>query len=267
MKRTGVFLIALIALGLAAGTAFGQEVAGGKNVPQHQWQTFPKQAPEFGTSDSHYVRVSGSEFIPDPAGASTYANLWNPGGGTYLWRGYYGGASSFPHLYGWVHAPGGTALDHIEFDYCNGDATNDLTFNVYDCGYLGDCPSTPVVSLSGPHGTGCNLAASAFTPITVNNNFDEYLLEVIFPSSPTDGTVNFAGAIARFKYQVSPAPATATFADVPTSDFGFQYIEALNASGITGGCGSGNYCPDSPVTRRQMAIFIAKALGLDWGGY
>ena len=24
------------------------------------------------------------------------------------------------------------------------------------------------------------------------------------------------------------------------------------------------YCPDSFVTRRQMAIFIAKALGLQW---
>ncbi len=47
-------------------------------------------------------------------------------------------------------------------------------------------------------------------------------------------------------------------------DFGFQYVEALVASGITGGCGSGSYCPDNPVTRRQMAIFLAKALGLHW---
>jgi hypothetical protein len=36
------------------------------------------------------------------------------------------------------------------------------------------------------------------------------------------------------------------------------------ASGITAGCGGGNYCPDAP-TRRQMAIFLAKALGLHWG--
>ncbi len=65
-----------------------------------------------------------------------------------------------------------------------------------------------------------------------------------------------------WRRQVSPAPATSTFNDVPASDFGFQYVEALVASGITGGCGGGNYCPDNPVTRRQMAIFIAKALGL-----
>ena len=63
---------------------------------------------------------------------------------------------------------------------------------------------------------------------------------------------------------VSDPPASPTFNDVPTSDFGYQYIEALNASGITGGCAPGAFCPDSPVTRRQMAIFLSKALGLHW---
>jgi S-layer homology domain len=51
---------------------------------------------------------------------------------------------------------------------------------------------------------------------------------------------------------------------VPTTDPAFQFIEALVASGITAGCGSGNYCPDAPLTRRQMAVFLAKALGLQW---
>ena len=30
--------------------------------------------------------------------------------------------------------------------------------------------------------------------------------------------------------------------------------------GITGGCGGGNYCPDTPVTRAQMAVFLLKTL-------
>lgn len=64
--------------------------------------------------------------------------------------------------------------------------------------------------------------------------------------------------------QVSPAPASATFADVPTSHPFFQYVEALAASGITGGCGAGNFCPGSYVTRGQMAVFLSKALGLHW---
>jgi S-layer family protein len=64
---------------------------------------------------------------------------------------------------------------------------------------------------------------------------------------------------------VSPPPATASFGDVPTSHPFFQFVEALKASGITGGCGNGtNYCPDSPLTRGQMAVFLAKALGLHY---
>jgi len=42
--------------------------------------------------------------------------------------------------------------------------------------------------------------------------------------------------------------------------------EALYAAGITGGCGNFNYCPDAPLTRGQMAVFLAKALGLHWPG-
>jgi hypothetical protein len=63
---------------------------------------------------------------------------------------------------------------------------------------------------------------------------------------------------------VSPAPGTATFNDVPTTHPFFQFIEALHASGITGGCQASPplYCPDNPVTRGQMAVFLAKALGL-----
>jgi S-layer family protein len=63
---------------------------------------------------------------------------------------------------------------------------------------------------------------------------------------------------------VSPAPATATFNDVPTTHPFFRYVEALYNSGITGGCSAAPplYCPDNPVTRGQVAVFIAKALGL-----
>jgi hypothetical protein len=65
-----------------------------------------------------------------------------------------------------------------------------------------------------------------------------------------------------YRLQVSPAPATATFGDVPTSHPFFQFVEALVASGITVGCGGGNYCPDASLTRGQMAVCLSKALGL-----
>ena len=49
------------------------------------------------------------------------------------------------------------------------------------------------------------------------------------------------------------------FADVPASDFAFDYVNALKDAGITTGCSSGNYCPSQNVTREQMAAFIIRA--------
>ena len=58
-----------------------------------------------------------------------------------------------------------------------------------------------------------------------------------------------------------PPPATGTvFADVPQGAFAADWIEELASLGITGGCGGGNYCPDTTVTRAQMAIFLLKTL-------
>src|SRR5262249_37165208 len=74
------------------------------------------------------------------------------------------------------------------------------------------------------------------------------------------------GARILYRRQISPAPAVATFNDVPTGHPFFQYVEALAASRITAGCGSGTYCPDAPLTRGQMAVFLSKALGLYWPG-
>jgi hypothetical protein len=52
------------------------------------------------------------------------------------------------------------------------------------------------------------------------------------------------------------------FADVPASYWASSYIERLYNAGITGGCSVTplNYCPDSTVTRAQMAIFLLKGI-------
>jgi hypothetical protein len=76
------------------------------------------------------------------------------------------------------------------------------------------------------------------------------------------GATTLTAVRVYYTLQVSPAPATATFGDVPTSHPFFQFVEALAASGITVGCGGGNYCPDAALTRGQMAVFLSKALGL-----
>ena len=76
--------------------------------------------------------------------------------------------------------------------------------------------------------------------------------------------LSFGGVRITWRRPVSPTPSAPTFADVPDSHPFYQFIEALAASGITGGCGSGNFCPGNPLTRGQMAAFLSKALGLHW---
>lgn len=89
-----------------------------------------------------------------------------------------------------------------------------------------------------------------------------HLLRLEFDASANPQYIG--GVQIWWRTKVSQAPDTPTFNDVPTSDIGYPYIEALAASGITGGCGGGRFCPDNPVTRRQMAIFLSKALGLNF---
>jgi hypothetical protein len=54
-----------------------------------------------------------------------------------------------------------------------------------------------------------------------------------------------------------------TFVDVPATHVFYSYIEAFYQAKITSGCSSSprRYCPDNPVTRGQMAVFLERAMG------
>jgi Calcineurin-like phosphoesterase/S-layer homology domain len=72
--------------------------------------------------------------------------------------------------------------------------------------------------------------------------------------------------LLRSKYGASYAPpavgADTGFGDVSTTYWAGAWIKQLVAEGITAGCGSGNYCPEAPVTRAQMAVFLVRTFGL-----
>jgi hypothetical protein len=57
----------------------------------------------------------------------------------------------------------------------------------------------------------------------------------------------------------TPPPATGLFADVPAASPFAPWIEELSRRGVTAGCGNGNFCPQSNVTRGQMAVFLLVA--------
>ena len=56
----------------------------------------------------------------------------------------------------------------------------------------------------------------------------------------------------------NPPPCQSLFSDVPCPSTFANWIEQLAAEGITGGCAAGMYCPNDPVTRQQMAVFLLK---------
>ena len=58
-----------------------------------------------------------------------------------------------------------------------------------------------------------------------------------------------------------PPACAQVFADVACPSLFADWIEELYALGVTGGCQASplSYCPDSPVTRAQMAAFLLKA--------
>lgn len=49
------------------------------------------------------------------------------------------------------------------------------------------------------------------------------------------------------------------FTDVPAAHPYFQFVQKMRELGITPGCTAPAYCPDAPVTRGEMAVFLIRA--------
>jgi S-layer homology domain len=258
---------ALAAILLAAPAAFGEEAAMAARAQLRQFHeswvasgrpgssTAPA-VPGFGSDSFEFVNLHSYEFQ-----GNTSSDLIVDDGNGYR----YFGAPGVPYMAAPVRLPSGVAIDGLAISSCSANA-GELVVALFDngAGGAGGAGGTlighPILSFEG-----CSFTGSEFFPYTYARSSDHPLYVVVFfAGSAFDGSTKFNTVSVAYHRQVSPASAQATFGDVPTLDFGFQHIEALAASGITGGCGGGDYCPDSPVTRRQMAIFIAKALGLHW---
>ena len=202
----------------------------------------------YGTSAVSYSAVGSNAFIPssDTIAYTNVEYLTGTSGGLF---------TTNPTL------PSGAQLVSVEWNFCS---ANPSMAPYHAVGLLGRGGNEIgfVTGQSEPIGPGCTtLINDVSAQNWVVDNHQNRIELAVTPSVSADW---FTEAIIGYKLTVSPSPATATFGDVPVSHPFFQYIEALAASGVTGGCGSGNYCPDAPLTRGQMAVFLSKALGLQW---
>jgi hypothetical protein len=221
----------------------------------------PGRPNTFGTSDTTYLMFGPHEFSP-MASSTTYNDDANV-------LGHYSRrfATVTPTLTNgrWFavtpHLPGGALLTYIELDYCDTNESAETRLLLSSCSWLGECASPDLAILTSSD-DGCSVTTADLTSLgyTVDNFFSR--LEILVQTTAGDNTTSLASVLLGYKLQVSPAPPFQTFNDVAPGDFGFQQIEALAASGITGGCGVGNFCPNATLTRAQMAVFLAKALGL-----
>jgi hypothetical protein len=161
-----------------------------------------------------------------------------------------------------VNLPSGAAITSVELSACDQDSTQEVTFALMRTTKSPGGPEE-IVSFQGTgfaETPGCTTFGFTLpTPHTIDNDGYAYVVDV---NASPGIDIQWNQFRIYYRLQTSAPPAAATFADVPVGHPQRRFVEALVSAGVTGGCGGGNYCPDLPVTRGQMAVFLAVALGL-----
>ncbi len=228
-----------------------------------------------------------SAFGPGSQYTTYHASRWTPTGETptpayYGGTGYVGPAGTGSYSNYWVQLdlPNGALVEAIFVDLYDNDPDAHWTINFigYEAATWGVFPPFAKLFASVspdnsrvPEYYTNTLTTSEPVIVRARTDFDgdgdtnsvAYVL-TLGTTPQAASAMRFWGARVKWSRTISPPPANATFNDVPTDYWAFNQIEALNSSGITSGCGGENFCPDDTVTRAQMAVFLARALGLHW---
>ena len=216
MKTVMSGAVLVVGLALGAGGAGAQD-AGLLSGPAQVAQTGGE---DWGTTSDNYVSIPAHELqlvVGGEGAANTSTFARSCAASPCLWA-------------GGVHLPTGAEIMSLDVSACDSSATASVGFA------LRTVPRTP-----GPVGTvvsattgasGCIVSQVPVSPSvqvsTVNNG---YLVQVT-----ADAGVSWTQLRVRYRLQVSPAPATASFPlDVPTTHPFFRFVEAMAASGLTGG--------------------------------
>jgi len=220
--------------------------------------------------DCYQVTVSGSR--PVPHWDATFDETLSAGGAPKTWTLHVG--ESFADV------PTG----YLFYRYIENIFHNGITGG---CGAGIYCPTSSVTRaqmavflLKAAHGASYVPPAciGAFTDVPCPSLFADWI-EELFVEGVTGGcgTGTYCPNNPVTRAQMSafllktaegasytPPPCTGTvFDDVPCQGGIFDpWIEELAARGITGGCGGGDYCPNSSVTRAQMAVFLTLTFNL-----
>jgi len=187
-----------------------------------------------------------------------------------------------------IHSFNDVRHDYWAFSFIETLAASGITAG---CGNDNYCPSSPVTRAQMAVFLERGIHGSSFSPPAASGNvfldvsaesFAASFIEQFFLDGITSGCggnnycpsanvtrAQMAVFLLRAKHGsgYSPPPAIGVFNDVPLSHWAVHWIEQLAAEGITAGCGEDPagfvyYCPDAPVTRDQMAVFLVRTFGL-----
>jgi len=114
-------------------------------------------------------------------------------------------------------------------------------------------------------GTGGRLYSSQLERIGFRPFNDAQIVQGVSTTEFAPNRAVTRGQMATYlvnTFEVATGPVTGRFRDVADSDTHAVNIEALAAAGIAGGYGDGTFRSGEPVTRAQMATFLAQALAL-----
>ena len=216
---------------------------------------------DYGVQEVTYTIFPASDFRPFDS-TTTYTTSLATGAVSRTG----GGNGWFSHA---IEIPPGAILVDITTYANDSNATANVTVSLGVSWRTSDTGLTPTLgytatatSTGAPGDTAIVVPVNYTLPAVCGGNDYNWMVWVVL--NTTDNTNSFNGVRLRWKRQISPDSSTATFTDVPVGHPFHRFVEALYAAGITGGCGGGNFCPDAPVTRGQMAVFLAGALGLHW---
>lgn len=286
MKRALVALAAVVLTGGALAGSAGAEVPDAEQMlitdpDVLESMGFPRDAqnvymlnrafkptaaePEFGFgSGNHFTPVDPKSFI---GRQDTAASPWQYSGGVEGCCENLSRLGTELFADAQIHLPTGVNISAMRWWANDTNAASDISFFIFRACHPSFGPGgtvTTLIASADPATTGATGNQSgviAGAPLTVDNLNCRYKARVRF-----DATAGLTLQKIRVQWnrQVSPAPAIATFSDVPTTHSQFRFVEALVSAGITGGCGAGVYCPDASLTRGQMAVFLSVALGLNF---
>ncbi len=132
----------------------------------------------------------------------------------------------------------------------------------FDAPMLGTAPSVPAetsgLTASTSSGAGHELEWS-LTGGVITGGQGSPTLTFQSGAAGTTMLLELLDTLGSCEVAAEPVTIAVDFTDVPFDHIFREFVNAVLRSGITGGCGGGNFCPGQGVTRGQMAVFLLKA--------